>query len=53
MYLLLLTNLAKAGRNMAQAAANMWRNPGDTGVFQKWTQTVCVILISGLKNQIT
>jgi hypothetical protein len=27
--------LAVAGRNMAQAAAQVWQNPGDTGVFQK------------------
>ncbi|MDQ1855129.1 SusC/RagA family TonB-linked outer membrane protein [Chryseobacterium sp. WLY505] len=27
--------LAVAGRNMAQAAAQVWKNPGDTGVFQK------------------
>ena len=28
-------SLAKGGRNMAQAATNMWRKPGDTGVFQR------------------
>ncbi|AZB10469.1 SusC/RagA family TonB-linked outer membrane protein [Chryseobacterium sp. G0162] len=27
--------LAVAGRNMAQAASNVWQKPGDTGVFQK------------------